>query len=154
MHSPYRAAFVETLVTVPSQKIMRNRPNMFQIEYDHFANRLNIIVKGFWSPEDVPALATAIGDKVQQVRAIRDDFDVLVESFDFPVQANDVADMLTNVMVGGMALTTGRAAVVVGSQLNRAQAERTLVHPRVRVFMTIEDAERWLADSADATFPH
>jgi len=127
---------------------------MFQVEYDRFANRMSIIVKGFWSPEDVPVLATAIGNKVQQARAIRDDFDVLVESFDFPVQANDVADMLTNVMVGGMALTTGRAAVVVGSQLNRAQAERTLVHPRVRVFMTIEDAERWLTDSADSTSPN
>lgn len=27
---------------------------------------------------------------------------------------------------------------------NRAQAERTLVHPRVRVFLTLEDAHRWL----------
>lgn len=125
-----------------------SHPTMFQVEYDRFVNRLNIIVKGFWSPEDVPALAAAIGDTVQQARTIRDDFNVLVESFDFPVQANNVADMLTNVMTGGMALTSGRAAVVVGSQLNRAQAERTLVHPRVRVFMTVEDAEHWLAETA------
>ncbi len=155
MHSPYRTAVVETRFVTPNQKThMGPRPNMFQVKYDRFTNRLNIIVKGFWSPEDVPALAAGIGNKVQQARAIRDDFDVLVESFDFPVQAKDVADMLTNVMIGGMALTTGRTAVVVGSQLNRAQAERTLVHPRVRVFMTIDDAERWLTDSADSTSPH
>lgn len=120
---------------------------MFQVEYDRPTNRLHISVKGFWAPDDVPLLAAAIGEEAQRARTIRNDFDVLVESFDFPVQANNVADMLTDVMVGGMALTAGRAAVVVGSQLNRAQAERTLVHPRVRVFMTIEDAERWLAES-------
>lgn len=121
---------------------------MFKVAYHPPTNRLNISVRGFWSPADVPVLAAAIGEEAQKARAIRSDFDVLVESFDFPVQANDVADMLTDVMVGGMALTTGRTAVVVGSQLNRAQAERTLVHPRVRVFMTIEDAEQWLAESA------
>jgi hypothetical protein len=123
---------------------------MFQVEYDRVANRLNISVKGFWKPDDVPALATAIAEKAQVARAIRGDFNVLVESFDFPVQANDVADMLTNVMKGGMSFTTGRAAVVVGSQLNRAQAERTLVHPRVRVFLSLEAAESWLTSNAPA----
>ena len=121
---------------------------MFQVEYDRAANRLNISVKGFWKPEDVPLLAATIGEKARQARAIRGDFDVLVESLDFPVQALDVADMLKNVMAGGIELTTSRAAVVVGSQLNRAQAERTLVHPRVRIFLSLAAAENWLTGSA------
>jgi hypothetical protein len=59
----------------------------------------------------------------------------------------DVADLLSEIMRGGMAITTGRAAVVVGSQLNKAQAERTLVHPRVRVFTTMKAARAWLAEA-------
>lgn len=117
---------------------------MFQLDYDPVANILNMSVKGFWSAEQVTALAQAVGAKVQAVRAIRDDFDVVVESFDFPVQANDVADLLTSVMQGGLSMTTGRAAVVVGSQLNKLQAERTLVHPRLRVFLTMAEAREWL----------
>ncbi|MBY8828330.1 hypothetical protein [Hephaestia mangrovi] len=118
---------------------------MFSVHYDPGANCLKISVRGFWKPEDVAPLAREVGRKAMEARAIRDDFNALVESFDFPVQANDVADLLANIMRGGMALTSGRAAVVVGSLLNKAQAERTLAHPRLRVFTTMAEAEAWLA---------
>lgn len=117
---------------------------MFDVHYDRLVNCLKISVRGFWRPEDVALLAREVGAKALAARSIRDDFDALVESFEFPVQANDVADLLANIMRGGMALTKGRAAVVVGSVLNKAQAERTLVHPRVRVFTTMAEAEAWL----------
>ncbi|MGY2733227.1 hypothetical protein [Sphingomonas sp. UYP23] len=118
---------------------------MFHIEYDRNANRLTLRVAGFWKPEDVTVFAREVGASVLAARAIRSDFDVCVESLDFPVQAMDVADLLSQIMRGGMAMTTGRAAVVVGSQLNKAQAERTLVHPRLRVFLTLAPARAWLA---------
>ena len=118
---------------------------MFDVHYDRRTNCLKIIVKGFWKPDDVGALARVVGAKAIEARAIRDDFNALVESLEFPVQANDVADLLANIMRGGMAQTKGRAAIVVGSLLNKAQAERTLAHPRVRVFTTIAAAEAWLS---------
>ena len=118
---------------------------MFQVDYDRTTNCLTLMVKGFWKPEDVAFLAREVGSKAREAQALRDDFNVLVESFEFPVQAHDVADMLTNIMRGGMSFTNGYAAVVVGSQLNKAQAERTLVHPRLRVFLTLEAARDWLA---------
>lgn len=121
---------------------------MFNVDYDQRENCVTLRVSGFWKPEDVAAFARAIGTRLAEVRAIREDFDVVVESLDFPVQANDVADLLTNVMRAGMSQTSGRAAVVVGSQLNKAQAERTLVHPRVRVFMAVQQARDWLATPA------
>lgn len=121
---------------------------MFQVDYDRPANCLTIRVEGFWTPDDVVALAREVGSQARQAQAIRDDFNVIVESFAFPVQANDVADLLANIMRGGMTLTSGRAAVVVGSQLNKAQAERTLAHPRLRVFLTMEAARAWLSDAA------
>ena len=120
---------------------------MFHVEYDPRANCLTLRVKGFWKPDDVPVFATAVGAEAQRAKSIRPDFNVLVESFAFPVQAIDVADLLAGLMRGGMTLTSGRAAVVVGSHLNKAQAERTLVHPRLRVFLTLEDAKEWLAET-------
>jgi hypothetical protein len=121
---------------------------MFQVEYDRQANCLTMRVEGFWTPDTVVLLAKEVGAQAREARAVRDDFNVLVESLAFPVQANNVADLLTNIMRGGISLTTGRAAIVVGSQLNKAQAERTLVHPRLRVFLTIRDARDWLAGPA------
>ncbi|MET0309208.1 MAG: hypothetical protein ABW023_10925 [Sphingomonas sp.] len=121
---------------------------MYRVGYHPGANRFSISVRGFWTTEDIPPFAAAVGAAAQEARAIRDDFDVLVESLDFPVQANDVADLMTSVMRGGMALTSGRAAIVVASQLNKLQAERTLAHPRLKVFLSLDDAETWLAEKS------
>ncbi len=118
---------------------------MFQVEYDQPANCLNIRVEGFWKPEHVAPFAREVEAKARQARSIRGDFNVIVESLDFPVQAHDVADLLADIMRVGMPLTRGRTAVVVGSQLNKAQAERTLAHPRLSVFLTLEAARDWLA---------
>ena len=117
---------------------------MFRIEYEAPANILRLTVSGFWKAEDVQAFAKALGPRLQEVRAIRDDFDVLVESLNFPVQSNDVADLLTNILTGGAPSTSGRFAIVVASVLNRLQVERTLVHPRLRAFMSVREAEAWL----------
>lgn len=121
---------------------------MFRIDYDRRANCLNIHVAGFWKPEDVAELAREAGAKALAARAIRSDFDACVESLDFPVQAMDVADLLAQSVRAGLTITTGRAAIVVGSQLNKAQAERTLAHPRLRVFLTMAAARAWLAEPA------
>ena len=121
---------------------------MFRLDYDAGTNILTIQVKGFWTRDMVPAFSGAL---MQQARALQDAgraFDVLVESLEFPVQSNEVADLMTNVMAAGFAFTAGRSAVVVGSQLNKLQAERTLVHPRLRVFRAIDQAKAWLATPA------
>lgn len=118
---------------------------MYRVEYDPHANLLSMRVGGFWTLADVPVLAAAVGAKVREIRATRADFDVIVDSREFPVQGGDVADLLPSIMRGGMAQTTGRAAVVVGSQLNKLQAERTLAHPRLKVFRSMDEAEAWLA---------
>lgn len=119
---------------------------MFRLDYDVATNILTIQVKGFWTPDMVPEVSTVL---LQQARALQVSgraFDVLVESLDFPVQSNEVADLLTGVMKAGFAYTSGRAAVVVGSHLNKLQAERTLVHPRLRVFRSLIEGRAWLAE--------
>lgn len=118
---------------------------MVRIDERRQRGLLTIAIDGFLARDDLPGLATALGTRAREAHAAGRAFDVLVDSRGFPVQANDVADGLAAIMRGGMALTSGRAAVVVGSQLNRLQAERTLVHPRLRVFMALDEAEEWLA---------
>lgn len=120
---------------------------MFHVEYDRRANCLNIRVEGFWKPEDVAPFASAVDREARLAKTASSDFDACVESLKFPVQAIDVADLLSGIMRAGMGVTRGRAAVVVGSQLNKAQAERTLIHPRVRVFQAVDKARAWLAAS-------
>jgi hypothetical protein len=122
------------------------RAALFRIDHDPQTHLLRISISGFLTPEDVPAVATAIDAKARETVAISNDFNVIVESLDFPVQASGVADLLTGIMQRGMAKTSGHAAIVVGSYLNKLQAERTLVHPRLRVFPSVEAAETWLAD--------
>ncbi|MEG3179343.1 hypothetical protein [Sphingomonas sp. LT1P40] len=117
----------------------------FQIDYDPLRNRLNVMIRDFWTVETVKEFAAASGAKAQETRAIRADYDVLIDSRNFPVQANDVADLLPAIADGGLALTSGRAASVVGSALNKMQAERTQTHPRLKIFLTMNEAEAWLA---------
>lgn len=126
------------------------RPNiqnrtMFRVDFRPHTNRIVIHVRDFWTMDMIPGFAAEVGAKIQEARAVSGDFDVLVESLDFPVQANDVADLLPSIMRGGMALTSGRSAVIVGSQLSKLQAERTLTHSRVKVFLARAEAEAWLA---------
>ncbi|MDG2535344.1 hypothetical protein P6144_16910 [Sphingomonas sp. HITSZ_GF] len=118
----------------------------FELEYDAGRNRMLVVMRDFWTLETIRDFATAAGAKAQEVRQIRDDYDVLLDTRDFPVQANDVADLLPSIAEGGLRLTSGRAASVVGSLLNKLQAERTQSHPRLRIFMTMDEAEAWLAE--------
>ncbi len=119
----------------------------FRMDYDAARNRILVEIRDFWTIETVREFATAAGAKAQEVLAIRNDYDVLIDSRDFPVQANDVADLLPSIAEAGLTLTSGRAASVVGSHLNKLQAERTQTHPRMRIFMTVEEAEAWLAEA-------
>lgn len=120
---------------------------MFRIWYDDARDIVCVSVKGFWTEDMVPSLAAGLHDAVAQARRISNRFGGLVESFEFPVQSSDVSMLLASVMSGIMSAVPGHAAVVVGSALNKLQAERTLVHPRLRVFSNLADAYTWLEAS-------
>ncbi|NML06203.1 hypothetical protein [Sphingomonas sp. G-3-2-10] len=117
----------------------------YGFDYDPGLNRITVTMRDFWTVETVREFAAASGAFAQQTRAVRADYDVLIDTTDFPVQANDVADLLPSIADAGLTLTSGRAASVVASHLNKLQAERTQTHPRFGVFMTRAEAEAWLA---------
>lgn len=123
---------------------------MYRIDYDRNANCLAIHVAGFWRPADIPAFADALESEGRRARAASPTFNAIIHSLDFPVQANDVADMMTGVMARCIGLTEGLVAIVVASQINKMQVERTLVHPRVRPFLSEAEARSWLAEMSVA----
>lgn len=122
----------------------------YRLDYDPQRNRMTVIMRGLWTTQTVREFAAAAGAKAQETIAIRDDYDVLVDTRDFPVQPNDVAELLPNIAQAGLTLTSGRAASVVASHLNKLQADRTQTHPRFRAFLTLEEAEAWLAEPRGA----
>jgi hypothetical protein len=119
----------------------------YDFSYDAARNRVFVLMRDLWTVETVRDFATASGAFATEARAKRADYDILIDSRDFPVQPNDVADLLPSVAQAGLTLTSGRCASVVGSHLNKLQAERTQTHPRMRIFMTVADAEAWLAET-------
>lgn len=118
---------------------------MFRIDYDRHANCLNIHVSGFWETSDVPSFSDALDAACRKARRASLSYSAIIHSSDFPVQANDVADLLTGVMVRCIGMTQGNVGILVASQLNKMQVERTLIHPRVRPFLTLAEAKAWAA---------
>jgi len=118
---------------------------MFRIEFDLDAHCLHIHIAGFWQPEDVATFSDALDMAGRKARTASPGFSVIIHSADFPVQANEVADLLTGVMVRTIGLSGGNVGIIVASLLNKMQVERTLVHPRVRPFMTEAEARLWAA---------
>ena len=116
----------------------------FRLDYDARRNRILAEIRDYWTVETVQEFAAAAGALSQRVRATRDDYDILIDSRDFPVQPNEIAALLPSIAEAGLSLTSGRAASVVGSHLNKLQAERTQTHPRFAAFMTMEAAQAWL----------
>jgi hypothetical protein len=118
---------------------------MYRIEYDRGAKCLNIHVAGFWQVGDVQPFSDALETASRQAHAICPAFSAVIHSADFPVQANEVADLLTGVMARCIGSAGGNVGILVASQLNKMQVERTLVHPRVKPFLTLAEAQTWAA---------
>ena len=119
---------------------------MFTVRYDAASHCLRINLRGFWGPEQVAALGAEVKKRGAEAYARGPDFDTIVESFDFPVQGTVVADQLGKLTSKLLPEKGGHVAIVVGSQLNKSQAQRTLVHPRLRVFRETDAAQIWLSE--------
>lgn len=113
----------------------------YQLRFDPHRNRLTITVRGFWTPTVVAAFTPVLS---RLVDTLTDDFDTLLDSLDFPVQSNEVADLLGVLTMASITRTSGRVAVVVASMLNKLQVDRTIDHERLNVFMSVAQGEAWL----------
>lgn len=118
---------------------------MYTIAFDAQSRTLQLKLEGFWSAATLAGFAAELISKTTALRTRYPEFAILSDSSCFPVQSPDVARGFEQLMMGGAKAHTGSTAVVVASVLNKMQAERSLPGTRVRVFMSADEARRWLA---------
>jgi len=117
----------------------------FSISYSRAERTLSWRMAGFWDLEDVGAFLLAMRDIVVPLGPPPLLMKGLCDSREFPVQAPAVADALTNVNTLAQRTRRGPTAIVVGSMLNKLQAQRSLPDPLLEVFLDIDEARSWLA---------
>ena len=123
-------------------------PPPFEVRYDRFRRRLYWTMRGLWTMGDVAGFVGALRAAVAPLGAPPHDYDGLCDSRDFKVQPRDVSAALGQIDDASRSMRKGRTAVVVGSMMNKLQAERTLKSFGTRVFLTMDEAETWLNDGS------
>ncbi|WP_374943956.1 hypothetical protein [Sphingomonas sp.] len=118
----------------------------FDVAFDRSARLLRWTMRGFWTMADVAAFAGAMRAAIGHLGAPPHRSDGLCDSREFPVQSGPVSAALGEIDRIGSATRQGRFAIVVGSTMNKLQAERTLKGEGVRVFLSMQEAEAWLQD--------
>jgi ATP-dependent HslUV protease ATP-binding subunit HslU len=99
----------------------------YGFDYDPVRNRMCVRIAGLWTVDTVRQFAAASGAFSQETRAIRADYDVLIDSRDFPVQPGEVANLLPSIAEAGLTLTSGRAASVAQPASGRTHPDASPV---------------------------
>lgn len=117
----------------------------FSINHDPAHGVLRLTLTGYWSPPTLKAFADQLLLVAGKLKVARIPFGVLSDSRHFDVQSADVSDGFTRLMASAGRVHDGRTAIVVGSMINKLQAERAMGSTRLRVFLDMAEAEAWLA---------
>jgi hypothetical protein len=116
----------------------------FEIIVDKHAGLVSTVLRGFWTMDDLNAFGAGMYVAVQSVAARHPVFALISDSTDFKVQSTEVSEGFAQMMDMGNRSHAGPAAIVVGSALNKLQAERVFTDPRVRIFIDKAEARRWI----------
>ena len=108
---------------------------MYSIRYDTCERVLHLRLKGFWTVATLARFAAELLARATTLKLRRIGFAVLSESTRFAIQSPTVSQGFARLMARGAEAHSGPTAIVVASQLNRMQAERTLKGERVRIFL-------------------
>jgi hypothetical protein len=127
---------------------MTDAPRKFEVTFDRNRRLLSWTMRGFWTLEDVAAFRRAMVAAIKPLGPPPHRYDGLCDSRDFHVQTGPVSVALGEIdRIGTSARhDRGRFAIVVGSVINKLQAERTLTGSGIRVFLSMREAEDWLQD--------
>lgn len=118
---------------------------MYTISFDAPSRTLRLTLKGLWSAATLAGFAAELLVKATAARVRYGDFALLSDASGFPVQTARVAEGFEAILARGAKVHAGPVAIVVASVLNKMQAERTLKSPRLRVFLSLDEARQWLA---------
>ena len=114
----------------------------YTIDYEPQARLLTMRLWGFWSLATLAGYTARLLAATTKLRGQR--YAVLSDARDFPVQSSLVSAGFERIARRGAKLHRGRTAIVVGSHLNRMQAQRTVATADTRVFLDFEEARGWL----------
>lgn len=121
---------------------------MYTISFDAPSRTLRLKLEGLWSAATLAGFAAELLVKATAARLRYGDFALLSDASEFPVQTPGIAEGFAGILARGAKVHNGRVAIVVASVLNKIQAERTLKSPRVRVFLSPDEARQWLASDS------
>ena len=116
----------------------------FEIAVDERAGIVRLVLRGFWTLADFQAFEAGLSDSVGRARRHHAVIGLFSDSTAFKIQSSEVGDAFARAMGLGDSVHSGPSAIVVGSMLNKFQAERALGSSRVRIFTDFDEAERWV----------
>jgi len=125
----------------------------FEIEADERAGIITMVLRGFWTLGTMEKFEAAMAEAIARVAPRNPMFALLSDSTDFKIQAPEVGARFTEMMMAGAARHVGPTAIVVGTTLNKMQAERVFPDPHVRIFSDLGEARRWIDEFRAAARP-
>jgi len=117
---------------------------MYRIEFDEAQVLMTLTLEGHWTLDEFRAYEAEFLAVTRDIRKRHRAFRILSESTNFPVQSAEVAGAFTQSIGAVVRGDEGPVALVVGSMLNKMQAERVFPYPNVRVFLGEDEARAWL----------
>jgi len=119
---------------------------MYQFALDPDKHRLLIVLNGFWTMKDFANYEDELVSSSHRAAAMWPDYDVLSDARNFPVQSNEVSAAFCDTGNRLGAEHKRPCAIVVGSMLNKLQAQRMNTNGLIQTFTTMEAAEAWLEE--------
>ena len=126
----------------------------FEIHVDQETAIVRTVLRGFWTMDDLTAFGAGMYEAVQAIAARHPIFALLSDSTRFKVQSPEVSDGFAHMMAVGSRAHSGPTAIIVGSILNKLQAERVFTDPRVRIFTDPAAARLWVEEELAAAQAH
>ena len=119
---------------------------MYEMHYEEDTQILHLRLTGFWTDATMVSFKNEFMPLVQKITRAKADFVVLSDCRDYPVQSRDIL-IAWATMLGPDPAVTAPYAIIVGSVLNKLQAERGLTAPNVKIFTSMEAGTAWLEAS-------
>jgi len=119
---------------------------MYEIDYEESAQTLHLRLTGFWTEATMASFKNEFMLLTQRLVRAKANFVVLSDCREYPVQSPEIMIAWADIL-GAKPAVTVPYAIIVGSMLNKLQAERGLIAPNVKIFTSIEAGKAWLQTS-------
>lgn len=118
---------------------------MYDMEFDAQNGTVRLRLTGLWTAETMTRFHEALLALTRRLERSHPTFVILSDCRTYPVQSSDVMLGWSRLLGAGRNLVHRPYAIVVGSTLNKLQAQRALDAPNITVFTDMDHAEEWLS---------